>query len=180
MTSSPILSVTNTSLVNQTYSLTLQGLNPSTTYSVRVVAVYDIISARYSDLLPFRTYDQGISTSHTVMCASKFSFSFAEQVIYLPFLNHTTTYISSGQLQPCDDCSSVEIVFPEDLPFGGYFHQSAYVCNLSVCMITIRESVDSLCRDGADLPRPPYIGKACARLNGESLSLFRGLTMVLK
>ena len=45
---------------------------------------------------------------------------------------------------------------------------------------TIRESVDSLCRDVADLPRAPYIGKACTRLNGESLSLFRGLTMVLK
>ena len=24
----------------------------------------------------------------------------------------------------------------------------------------IRESVDSLCRDGADMPRLPYIGKA--------------------
>ena len=44
----------------------------------------------------------------------------------------------------------------------------------------IRVSVDSLCRDGADMPRAPYIGKACTRLNGESLSLFRGLTMVLK
>ena len=36
---------------------------------------------------------------------------------------------------------------------------------------TIRESVDSLCRDGADLPRAPYIGKACTRLNGESLGV---------
>ena len=65
-------------------------------------------------------------------------------------------------------------------------------CKCSSCRITqkyqelkkllyiIRESVDSLCRDGADLPRAPYIGKACTRLNGESLSLFRGLTMVLK
>ena len=36
-------------------------------------------------------------------------------------------------------------------------------------MLEISESVDSLCRDGADLPRAPYIGKACTRLNGESL-----------
>ena len=31
-----------------------------------------------------------------------------------------------------------------------------YTCN-------IRESVDSLCRDGADMPMTPYIGKACTR-----------------
>ena len=31
------------------------------------------------------------------------------------------------------------------------------------CKNEIRESVDSLCRDGADMPRPPYIGKACTR-----------------
>ena len=42
----------------------------------------------------------------------------------------------------------------------------------------IRESVDSLCRDGADMPRPPYIGKACTRPNLEDLSLFRYLTIV--
>ena len=42
----------------------------------------------------------------------------------------------------------------------------------------IRESVDSLCRDGADMPRPPYIGKACARPNLEDLSLFRYLSNV--
>ena len=41
-----------------------------------------------------------------------------------------------------------------------------------------RESVDSLCRDGADMPRPPYIGKACTRPNLEDLSLFRYLIMV--
>ena len=48
------------------------------------------------------------------------------------------------------------------------------------CTSTIGESVDSLCRDGAELPRAPYMGKACTRLNSEMLSLFRGLTMVLK
>ena len=44
--------------------------------------------------------------------------------------------------------------------------------------IVIRESVDSLCRDGADMPRPPYIGKACTHPNLEDLSLFRYLTIV--
>ena len=44
--------------------------------------------------------------------------------------------------------------------------------------LCIRESVDSLCRDGADMPRPPYIGKACTRPNLEDLSLFRYLTIV--
>ena len=42
----------------------------------------------------------------------------------------------------------------------------------------IRESVDSLCRDGADTPMPPYIGKAFTRTNFEDLSLFRYLTIV--
>ena len=39
----------------------------------------------------------------------------------------------------------------------------------------IRESVDSLCRDGADTPAPmpPYIGKAFTRTNFEDLRLFR-------
>ena len=37
----------------------------------------------------------------------------------------------------------------------------------------IRESVDSLCRDDADMPMPPYIGKACNRPNAAFVSLFR-------
>ena len=45
-------------------------------------------------------------------------------------------------------------------------------------MCLIRESVDSLCRDGADTPMPPYIGKAFIRKNVEELSLFRYLIMV--
>ena len=45
-------------------------------------------------------------------------------------------------------------------------------------VIIIRESVDSLCRDGADTPMPPYIGKAFTRTNFEDLSLFRYMIMV--
>ena len=44
--------------------------------------------------------------------------------------------------------------------------------------VCIRESVDSLCRDGADTPMPPYIGKAFTRTNFEDLSLFRYMIMV--
>ena len=36
----------------------------------------------------------------------------------------------------------------------------------------------SMYRDGADMPRPPYVGKACTRPNLEDLSLFRYLTIV--
>ena len=38
---------------------------------------------------------------------------------------------------------------------------------------SIRESVDSLCRDDADMPMPPYIRKACNRPNAAFVSLFR-------
>ena len=37
----------------------------------------------------------------------------------------------------------------------------------------IRESVDSLCRDDADMSMPPYIRKACNRPNAAFVSLFR-------
>ena len=47
-----------------------------------------------------------------------------EQAYYLEFLPRDNTSIS---LPPCDDCSSDEILLPDGLPIGGYFHQSAYV-----------------------------------------------------
>lgn len=49
------------------------------------------------------------------------------QTVYLPFLDHTNTYIDGGSLLSCENCSSFEITFPSDFPMGGYFHQSAYV-----------------------------------------------------
>ena len=36
------------------------------------------------------------------------------------------------------------------------------VLQVSRVLLTIRESVDSLCRDDADMPKAPYIHKACA------------------
>ena len=56
-------------------------------------------------------------------------------------------------------------------PPGAVYGGSRYI-------YIIRESVDSLCRDGADTPMPPYIGKAFTRTNFEDLSLFRYMIMV--
>ena len=39
--------------------------------------------------------------------------------------------------------------------------------------VYIRESVDSLCRDDANMPMPPYIRKAYNRPNAAFVSLFR-------
>ena len=46
--------------------------------------------------------------------------------------------------------------------------------------IIIRESVDSLCRDDADMPMPPYIRKAYNCPNAAFVSLFRWLTVILE
>ena len=58
---------------------------------------------------------------------------------YLDFLPHTTTTITAGFLQACDDCSSPEITLPGDFPFGNYYHQTAYVsiCRCSQCKISV-------------------------------------------
>ena len=42
----------------------------------------------------------------------------------------------------------------------------------------IRDSVDSLCRDSEDMPKPLYKGKACNRPNAAFVSLFRHMTAV--
>ena len=47
-----------------------------------------------------------------------------------------------------------------------------------VSVACIRESVDSLCRDDADMPMPPYIRKACNRPNAAFVSLFRYLPVI--
>ena len=44
--------------------------------------------------------------------------------------------------------------------------------------LSIRESVDSPCRDDADMPIPPYIRKACNRPNAAFVSLFRYMTVI--
>ena len=55
--------------------------------------------------------------------------------------------------------------------------QYTYVPSLLMCVkffvLYIRESVDSLCRDDADMPRPPYIRNAYNCPNTAVVSLFR-------
>ena len=53
-----------------------------------------------------------------------------------------------------------------------------YVGSTMARFFYIRESVDSLCRDDADMPMPPYIRKACNRPNAAFVSLFRYLTVI--
>ena len=68
---------------------------------------------------------------------------------------------------------------------GGYVHGSStrgllglfFSSHLSIC---IRESVDSLCRDDADMPKPPYKRKACNLPNVAFVSLFREIIVILQ
>lgn len=59
MTTDLIQSPMDTSLLNQSYSTDLLGLSPGTVYYVRVVAVYEVIFARSSDIVFLRTYEPG-------------------------------------------------------------------------------------------------------------------------
>ena len=49
----------------------------------------------------------------------------------------------------------------------------AYLEGIIMMIRGIRESVDSLYRDDADMPMPPYIRKAYNRPNAAFVSLFR-------
>ena len=59
MVSDSIMSSMDTSLLSQTYSILLEDLNSDTEYYLRVVAVFDVVFIRYSDIVSFWTYDQG-------------------------------------------------------------------------------------------------------------------------
>ena len=45
---------------------------------------------------------------------------------------------------------------------------------------SIRDSVDSLCRDDVDMPKPPYKREACNLPNVAFVSLFRQLIVILE
>ena len=79
-----------------------------------------------------------------------------------------------------NDTYSAEVITRAQFDSDSYFREFLKTCMQAEDTLApgIRESVDSLCRDGADMPRPPYIGKACTRPNLEDLSLFRYLTIV--
>ena len=112
-------------LTNQPYAVTLRGLTGATKYYFRVVARFDVY-VRHSQVSAFftqfeRKHNHHISSSHS------FSILIVAQNEFLEFLAHTNTSINNGILLSCEHCGSVEIPFPSDFPFGGYYHQSAYV-----------------------------------------------------
>ena len=51
----------------------------------------------------------------------------AEQLYYLPFLQRDISSSDSGILDRCDNCTSAEIFLPDNLPIGGYLHETAFV-----------------------------------------------------
>ena len=119
-------SIANTSEVDAPYIIQLNSLSSATIYYYRVEATYDIIFTRYSEVGVFRTLEDGIATS-CVSVILYICFFPSEQAYYLQFLLFDDTSISSGTLPACDDCTSEKITLPDDLPMGGYFHQSAFV-----------------------------------------------------
>ena len=60
-TSDSIMSVSNTSLENQTYTIHIEGLDAATIYFAKVVAVFGASGEfkRYSDTFVFRTKENG-------------------------------------------------------------------------------------------------------------------------
>ena len=54
-----IQSATDTTLKNQMYSLTMSDLQPGTIYYLRVTAVFDMFSKRESEIIIFRTKENG-------------------------------------------------------------------------------------------------------------------------
>ena len=83
-----------------------------------------------------------------------------------------------GGLQKIVSCSQPYLAVPSCV--YSFWHSVINIDPYILFLIftLIRESVDSLCRDGADTPMPPYIGKAFTRTNFEDLSLFRYMIMV--
>ena len=125
----PIPSVSDTTVTNHEYELTVDGLDSGSVYYLRVVAVFDILSKRQSELVVIWTNDEGIYIVHTQSTyLVNILYFYIEQAYYLEFMEHSDLASSSGVVEPCSDgCTSSEIVFPYDIPFGGYFHRTAFV-----------------------------------------------------
>ena len=132
--SDSIISGADTTLINQMYSQTLSGLEPGTVYYLRVVAIFDMFSKRQSEIVVFRTKENG--KLHSMTLVYVILNSATEQAYYLEYLDISD---GAGVIEPCSDgCSSPEIILPYDLPFGGYFHKTAYVrMPSSVCRIVV-------------------------------------------
>lgn len=72
------------------------------------------------------------------MCTINFCISFTtEQTYYLKFLEYSDSATYKGSVEPCSGgCSSSDITLPYNFPFGGYFHQTAFV-SLKVHTVTL-------------------------------------------
>ena len=62
----PIPSVSDTTVINQVYELTVDGLNSGSVYYLRVVAVFNILFKRQSELVVIWTNDEGIYRTYTI------------------------------------------------------------------------------------------------------------------
>lgn len=123
-TTGSIVSSSDTSIINATYSLVVEGLESGRVYYAQVAAAFDIFE-RFSEATVFLTKAPGKFSSNFFILHGDLCYCvFAEQTAYLQFLSSGVT---STTLQSCDDCTSAEITFPDVFPFGGYFHRSAYV-----------------------------------------------------
>ena len=129
LTSSTINSSNDITSVDKTYSNSLEGLQVGTIYYARILAQFGTngLVKRYSTIFAFRTLEEG-KTFIDIYC-NKFTLFFfsLEQSAYLQFLNHTSTYVSSGSLQACDNCSSETITLHANFAFGKYSHEYAFV-----------------------------------------------------
>ena len=130
-----VSSSTDISEVNATYTIQLDGLLSATVYYFQVAATYEVVFTRYSEVSSFRTLEDGNQLPSDILQIHGLVFPL-EQAYYLQFLPRDNTSVS---LPPCDDCSSDEIQLPENLPIGGYFHQSAYVSFYEHVSINILE-----------------------------------------
>ena len=69
--------------------------------------------------------------------------------------------------------SRVTDVFCLEIALSASYADESDGSGLSNSELGISESVDSLCKDDADMPMPPYIRKAYNRPNAAFISLFR-------
>ena len=62
-----ITSPEDTTVINSTYSTALEGLDSGTLYYIQVVAVYDDVFARYSEVIPLITKEPGMFNTQSFL-----------------------------------------------------------------------------------------------------------------
>ena len=92
--SETITGLEDTTLINSSYSISLEGLNEGTLYYVQVAAVYDEVFARYSEVIPFITKEPGRS-----LCLNTQSAVFSH-IIALIFIQNSLHQSRTNILSP--------------------------------------------------------------------------------